>query len=445
MSKLIRSPRGRLALLTLLFCGVAISVAFQLRAQAAPYVNPFWTNGSSSQESAIDMVADRAIVCESGNAKAAGSRLSVDVRTGELFYDLFLFSTPGVVEDNVFALRWRSMISGSTQMGNGMIGSWETTANYVLLNAGAPNGPSGHRVDIRRPSGRVDAFLWNGTAYVAPADVFDTLTTVSGLYRLTDKWGNRIDFDTRGMPATYTDRNGNADAATYNALYQMTGYTDDRGKSYTTSQNLNGYMSALTDFASRSWGFGYDMSDNLTNVTTPATADQPSGIGIALGYDGNNRLTSVTDGRSHTVWAIAYSGATGQVSSVTIDGHAISYSITAGTSTDRTDRNGGVHRYYFTGKKITRTCMDRRKRPGEAGAGAADVEFRYMRFGGSLTNIWTLSVNAPSESEISSLTSPYCTSATAISSPPRSWPDSTCTGISHGAYAVRSAIAAQPL
>ncbi|MFI5403787.1 MAG: hypothetical protein ACHQ1G_12690, partial [Planctomycetota bacterium] len=116
MSKLIRSPRGRFALLALVFCGVAISLWFQLEARGAPYVNPFWANNSPSQESAIGMVAERAMVCESGDAKAAGGRLYVDVRTGELFYDLFLFDTPGVVEDNVFALRWRSMISGSTQM-----------------------------------------------------------------------------------------------------------------------------------------------------------------------------------------------------------------------------------------------------------------------------------------------------------------------------------------
>jgi hypothetical protein len=119
MSKLICSPKGRLALLTLIFCGVALSVLFYRDAQAAPYVNPFWTNASPSQESAIDMVADRAIICESGDATAAGGRLSIDLRTGEVFYDLFLFDTPGVVEDNVFALRWRSMISGSSQLGNG--------------------------------------------------------------------------------------------------------------------------------------------------------------------------------------------------------------------------------------------------------------------------------------------------------------------------------------
>lgn len=53
MSRLIRSPKGRLALLTLLFCGVALSVLFYREAHGAPYVNLFWTNSSPSMESSI--------------------------------------------------------------------------------------------------------------------------------------------------------------------------------------------------------------------------------------------------------------------------------------------------------------------------------------------------------------------------------------------------------
>jgi hypothetical protein len=57
MANLIRSTKGRLALLTLLACGVALSVLFHREAQAAPYVNPFWTNTSPSPETAIGPVA----------------------------------------------------------------------------------------------------------------------------------------------------------------------------------------------------------------------------------------------------------------------------------------------------------------------------------------------------------------------------------------------------
>ena len=91
-------------------------------ARGAPYVNPFWANGSPSQESAIATVANRAMSPE-----------GVDLRTGELFWNHYLFRTPGVVGDMVFSFTWRSMITGSSQLGNGIVPNWEVTAQYVLL------------------------------------------------------------------------------------------------------------------------------------------------------------------------------------------------------------------------------------------------------------------------------------------------------------------------
>ena len=125
MSKLIPTTRaGQLyAIVALILVGAALVSLFQERAHAAPYVNPFWANASPSQESAIDMVSGLAMTPE-----------GVDARTGELMWDHFLFRTPGVVQDNVFAIRWRSMNGGSTQLGNQNLPSWEMTAQYVLLN-----------------------------------------------------------------------------------------------------------------------------------------------------------------------------------------------------------------------------------------------------------------------------------------------------------------------
>jgi len=45
--------------------------------------------------------------------------VTVDVRTGELFWGKVLVNRPEVVEDNVFALRWHPRISGESQLGNG--------------------------------------------------------------------------------------------------------------------------------------------------------------------------------------------------------------------------------------------------------------------------------------------------------------------------------------
>jgi len=354
-----RSGEGRAAaaVVAVFVVLVLLGVIHRL-AVAAPYTNPFWSNASSSAESAVPHVADLAMVQEGNKCRSDScGEFRVDVRTGELFWDHFMFDTRGVEGDHVFALRWRSMISGSTQVGRQMLPSWETTVKYVVLVPLNPTGNGGHRVDVRRPSGRIDAFTWNGTAYVAPSGVFDTLTTNgSGNYVLTTKQGFSKTFDANGMPAADDTPNGNTDTWTYNSSYQWTGLTDDRGKTYSISSNGSGYITSITDPASRTWTLGYSLADNLTTITTPATADQTSGITTTLGYDGQNRLTSVTDGRGNTVWAIAYVSTSNQVASITIDGDTVSYSYSSGLTT-RTDRNGNVHRYYHSGQQITSADM----------------------------------------------------------------------------------------
>ena len=332
-------------------------LAFAIWPASAPggtYVNPFWTQNSTSPE------------C--GSCSGCGcpkpsewSPEGVSYRTGELKLDHFLFSTPGVLGSHAFALRWRSMNGGVSQLGRGVLPSWETTANKIILISGNPNGPSGHAVQIRRPIGVIDEFLWDGTAYgpnsCFSSEVSDTLTTNgSGNYVLTDKHGNSLTFDSLGMPATETDRNGNMVTYTYNSSYRLTGLTDDRGMSYTIAHNAGGFISSMTDPAGRTWSFTYDANDNLKTIKTPTTPDQASGITTTLNYDVSDRLTSITDGRGNTVWSFAYVGATSQVSSVTIDGNSVSYSYASGV-TSRTDRNGNVNRVYFMGQNITSTDM----------------------------------------------------------------------------------------
>ena len=180
----------------------------------------------------------------------------------------------------------------------------------------------------------------------------------SGNYRLTDKWGNRTDFDAQGCPAAAVDRNANTDTLTYNGAYQMTGYTDDRGKSYTPSSNSRGYMTALADPANRSWSFGYDGADNLTTVTTPSTADQTSGITVTLGYDQYNRLTGVTDGRgNHGLGDRVLGDEPEGVRDH--DRRALDRPTRYfGTGrTDRTDRNGNVSRTFFSGNQVSKKCL----------------------------------------------------------------------------------------
>ena len=317
------------------------------RSARAAYSTPFWTQGSTSQESAI-----------AAQAALAMSPEGVDVRTGELFWTQPLFSSPGRVDDNVFALNWRSMRSGVTQFGRGWLANWEITVEQIVVNSGSPNSNGGHYVNVRRPSGRIDVYDWNGAAYSAQAtDVYDALSLDgSGNYLLSDRWGGTWSFSASGLPATWTDRNGNVDTFTYNGSKQITGITDDRNKSYTFQRDASGRVTSFTDPASRTWSFTYDSADNLTSVTTPSTPDQSSGITTTYGYDSSNRMTSVTDGRGNAVWAFTWITGTSAIDKVTIDGDDVDYSYATGR-TDRTDRNGNVHRTHFTGNQVTQRDM----------------------------------------------------------------------------------------
>jgi hypothetical protein len=106
MSKLIPTSRtGKFyALVALLLVGAALTMLLHSQAHAAPYANPFWANNSPSPESAIKMVSDLAMSPE-----------GVDVRTGELMWDHFLFRTPGLVADNIFAVGCNEIPSGLTK------------------------------------------------------------------------------------------------------------------------------------------------------------------------------------------------------------------------------------------------------------------------------------------------------------------------------------------
>ena len=160
----------------LLVALLAVAGVFSLSQRSATggtYSDNFWANNTTAMECAA---------CTScGCAAPTYAPEGVDVHSGELLLDLPLFSKPGYLGSTPFSLRWRSMLSGKTQLGAGIIPSWETTVLKVIDIPGAPNSANGHHVDVRRSSGRIDTFTWGGSAYVTTnCGLHDTLTTSGG-------------------------------------------------------------------------------------------------------------------------------------------------------------------------------------------------------------------------------------------------------------------------
>lgn len=112
---------------------VAVGVVLALRprpAAASTYVNPWWTVTASVQEKA----------CSNCGCEAPGAIVEpgVSVLTGELILDLPITSDPTMLGTMPLALRWRSMISGCTEFGNGVIPSWMTSVEGTQTPISGP-------------------------------------------------------------------------------------------------------------------------------------------------------------------------------------------------------------------------------------------------------------------------------------------------------------------
>ncbi len=330
---------------------VALALFFLLpapRSEASTYTDPFWTNSSPSPEC---LCAD--CPCE---RPSEWSPEGVSLRTGDFVFDHTILDMPGRGGPLVLGFRWRAMVDGASQLGNGILPSWEITVEYVELDAQNPWGNGGNQALVRRPSGLVSVYDWTGSAYVAQdCQNYDALVLVSNLYVLTDKWGNSWYFNSDGMPASYVSRNGCTTSYSYNGSLQLTSITDDRGGSYTIGHDQDGFIDSIEDPTGREWGFSYD-AGNLETIRTPATTDQQYGITTTFGWDAYDRLVSVTDGRSHTVLGIAWVGTSRVVDTVTIDGDDVTFDYYTGR-TERTDRAGVVHRAHHSGTTITQTDL----------------------------------------------------------------------------------------
>src|SRR5438552_12745845 len=111
-----RQHGKRLAVAGVLLAFLALAV-LPRRALASSYTDPFWSNNSSAMETAC-------VPCPCGGptlieeaTSASGASAAVDTHSGELHVTLPLFAMPGMIEDTVFSIRWRSMVSGNSQLG----------------------------------------------------------------------------------------------------------------------------------------------------------------------------------------------------------------------------------------------------------------------------------------------------------------------------------------
>lgn len=162
-----------------------------------------------------------------------------------------------------------------------------------------------------RLGAKIAEFVKLASGEYAPPPGMATMLTVDGAgYHLTERDGERIEFDTNGRATQWIDRNGNTTTFAYDINGKLTSVTDPFSRAFTFGYTGN-LLTSVTDatrnvqftYASNNltnfrdargndWGYEYDTSNRLTKVkkANPATTALVTNV-----YDAFDRVQTQTD------------------------------------------------------------------------------------------------------------------------------------------------------
>jgi len=153
--------------------------------------------------------------------------------------------------------------------------------------------PEGSNVIIRTGDGRKDIYTFNGSGYVAPAGIFDTLTEyMPGKYKLVTKHGISYFFDNliHHRLTSIVDPNNNTLTVAYTDSLPTT-ITDPSGRSISLNYT-GGHLNDITDMnkvQARQVTYIYDTAGN------PVTVTGPIGNSVHYTYDEDHNMVQYTD------------------------------------------------------------------------------------------------------------------------------------------------------
>ena len=162
-----------------------------------------------------------------------GVTVSTYAPTGEVRIDFPICTWPDRRGGGSLVLSWLSALSNKGQFGNRIVFNHQRTLQFVDATTIVERGFHGLEVEWTKSGG-----VWSNSE----CGNHDTLTEVSlGIFEIEDKYGDVWRFDANGMPDYFEDRNGCQDNYTYSGD-EWTGFTDNRGKSWTIGQDLDDYI-----------------------------------------------------------------------------------------------------------------------------------------------------------------------------------------------------------
>jgi RHS repeat-associated protein len=196
-----------------------------------------------------------------------------------------------------------SLVNSAADIGSIFGNGWSLAGFQRLWPQGGPSGPNGALLDLGN-----GLSLWFapalGGGFVTPAGDFSTLTYNGSTYQRTLPDGAVVNFGPSGNPSdpsfqlnTIVDTNVNTFTYSYNASYNLAAITDFNGQAVTFNYT-GSRVSSITIPTSRTINLGYDGSNRLNSITDPSPDGVVTGPTMTFSYDSSDHIVSLSDPRS---------------------------------------------------------------------------------------------------------------------------------------------------
>jgi YD repeat-containing protein len=232
-----------------------------------------------------------------------------------------------------YPLQFQRFYNSTMGFGSGLIGTkWRHTFDRSLVVLGST-------VTVVRPDGKQYVFTDNGTTWVAPADVMDRLTPITGGWTYRTAPGDELEtYNSSGRLLSIANRAGVTQTLAYNSTGQLASVTHSlTGRTLSFSYDASRRISTMTDEAAQVTTYAYDASANLVSVTYPsATSPAPVRTYVynesahTSGTSLPNHLTGIVDENAQRYSTYKY-GSDGRALSTELAGTVRKYSVAYGT------------------------------------------------------------------------------------------------------------------
>lgn len=230
----------------------------------------------------------------------------VSTGNGNYFYQHTDLTIPGRGLPLSFQRAYNSLDQYSGPLGANWTHSYNTSLNSYSSAA-----------IVKWGDGNTEVYVLNGSVYVPPPGVFNTLAQNSdGSFTVTQKDQTQYNFTSAGVLSNITDKNGNQILFSYDGSGNLTQITDTVGRNLTLTYDSSNRIAQITDPIGRTESFAYSSNNDLATVTDPlggvttyaydgahhvTSVVLPNGaLLLANTYDASGRVTAQANGRNYT-------------------------------------------------------------------------------------------------------------------------------------------------